>query len=294
MVKTSRIALALASLAAFSALAAAPAVDPSKQAALADVQRTLGHTPAFLDAYPDAAVAAWWDELKNFQMNPNTALSGRVKELIGLGVAAQVPCEYCTYFHAEAAKVNGATTEELKEAVAMAAITRHMSTVLNGSQQTLPEFKTEIDAAFAYAKAGKSAPMPIEQVTDGDKALADIGKTFGSVPSFFKRIPKAALPGAWKQFRQVQLSGTTKLSGKEKELIGLAVAAQVPCAFCVYAHTEAAKMNGATQAEVDEAVAMAAVTRLGSTILNGGRVDPVVFKKDMDKIFANARRTAAK
>jgi AhpD family alkylhydroperoxidase len=50
------------------------------------------------------------------------------------------------------------------------------------------------------------------------------------------------------------------LSGKEKELIGRAVAAQIPCSDCIYFHTAAAKLNGATDTEFREALAMAAIS----------------------------------
>ena len=40
---------------------------------------------------------------------------------------------------------------------------------------------------------------------------------------------------------------------KTKQLIGLAVAAQIPCAYCVYAHTKFAKAAGATDAQIKEA-----------------------------------------
>src|SRR5476651_86004 len=89
--------------------------------------------------------------MKAFQLNPKTQLSGKTKELIGLAVAAQIPCTYCIYFHTAAAKANGATDEEIREAVAMAAITRHWSTVLNGMQVDLPTFKRETDAVLKLA-----------------------------------------------------------------------------------------------------------------------------------------------
>jgi AhpD family alkylhydroperoxidase len=59
------------------------------------------------------------------------------------------------------------------------------------------------------------------------------------------------------------------LDGKTKQLIGLAVAAQIPCSYCVYAHTKAAKAAGATDAEIKEAIATAALVRFNSTMLNG-------------------------
>ena len=72
------------------------------------------------------------------------------KELIGLAVAAQIPCTYCVYFHTEVAKANGATDEEIQEAIAIAANTRHWSTVLNGSQIELEDFKMEFKQMMEF------------------------------------------------------------------------------------------------------------------------------------------------
>ena len=49
------------------------------------------------------------------------------------------------------ARANGATDEEVREAVAMAAISRHWSTVLNGMQVDLSTFKQETDKALRLA-----------------------------------------------------------------------------------------------------------------------------------------------
>ena len=105
------------------------------------------------------------------------------------------------------------------------------------------------------------------------------------MPSFFKAFPEAGIPGAWSEFKAVQLSPKTRLDGKTKELIGLALASQIPCQYCVYFHTAAAKLNGATDAEIREAVAMAAITRHWSTVLNGMQVDPDGFKRETDTVL---------
>ena len=101
--------------------------------------------PALFSVFPEAGIAGAWEEFKSIQLNPDTALDGKTKELMGLAVAAQIPCAYCVYFHTAAAKANGATDEEIKEAVAMAAIVRHWSTVMNGMQVDLATFKQETD-----------------------------------------------------------------------------------------------------------------------------------------------------
>ncbi len=132
---------------------------------------------------------------------------------------------------------------------------------------------------------------------DAAATYRDIEQTLGAVPSFFKQFPEGGIAGAWAEFKAVQLNPNTKLSGKQKELIGLAVTAQIPCAYCVYFHTAAAKLNGATDEEIREAVAMAAIVRHWSTVLNGMQVDLAAFKAETDHVLrlaAEKAKTASK
>jgi AhpD family alkylhydroperoxidase len=129
----------------------ARAEDASAQAAYRDIQQTLGSVPGFFKAFPEGGIAGAWAEFKSVQLNPGTKLNGKTKELIGLAVAAQIPCQYCIYFHTAAARANGATEEEIREAVAMSAIARHWSTVLNGMQVDLATFRRETDAVLRAA-----------------------------------------------------------------------------------------------------------------------------------------------
>ncbi|WP_318012298.1 carboxymuconolactone decarboxylase family protein [Mesorhizobium sp. CA4] len=154
MLKLSRKSGLLA-FAAGALLAITPAMaeDASATAAYKDIQATLGTVPDMFKILPDVAVAGAWAEIKGVQLNPNTALNGKTKELMGLAVASQIPCQYCIYFHTLAAKANGASDEEIKEAIAMAAIVRHWSTMLNGSQVDLATFKKQTDDLFAAVKA---------------------------------------------------------------------------------------------------------------------------------------------
>jgi AhpD family alkylhydroperoxidase len=139
-----------------------PASAQDAQTTYRDIEQTLGSVPGFFKLFPESGIAGAWGEFKGVQLNPKTKLDGKTKELIGLAVAAQVPCHYCVYFHTAAAKLNGATDEEVREAVAMAAITRHWSTVLNGMQVDMSAFTKETDAVLALAasKAKTSAKAP--------------------------------------------------------------------------------------------------------------------------------------
>ena len=150
MRKPSLIALMLASALA-STTQIANAQDTASQAAYRDIEQTLGLVPTFFRQFPESGIAGAWAEFKSVQLNPDSALNGKTKELIGLGVASQIPCHYCVYFHTAAAKANGATDAEIREAVAMAAIVRHWSTVLNGMQADFAGFKQEVDTVMKLA-----------------------------------------------------------------------------------------------------------------------------------------------
>lgn len=264
-----------------------PTPNAAAAATRADIAKTLGFVPQFFLKFPEGMLPGTWEEMKTLQMNPKTALSGRTKELIGLAVAAQVPCRYCIIGHTEFARLNGASEQEIGEAVGMAAITRHWSTFLNGIQTDETKFRAEIAKIIAHVKAGKAPAGKPATVVDGDTALAEVTQLLGSAPEFLKRFPSEARAGAWRQMRDVQMSPATATSGKNKELMGLAVASQVPCRYCIIAHTEFAKLNGATDAEITEAVAMAAFTRDMSTMLNGMQVDEAQFRKDVDLLIKN-------
>jgi AhpD family alkylhydroperoxidase len=108
--------------------------------------------PPFLKAIaPQAAVSSAWQEWMAV-FNPKGALDGKTKELIGLAVAAQIPCQYCVYAHTVGAKHAGATDDQIKEAIAASALVRKMSTELNGNQFDMAEFKKQIDAAYSLVK----------------------------------------------------------------------------------------------------------------------------------------------
>ena len=88
-------------------------------------------------------------------------------------------------------------------------------------------------------------------------------------PAWMKKtLPEQALKPLWEEYLAV-MNPTGALDGKTKQLITLGVAAQIPCAYCVFAHTKAAKAAGVTDAQIKEAIATAALVRFNSTMLNG-------------------------
>lgn len=162
-----------------------------------------------------------------------------------------------------------------------------------GTQAPPPQSRTQTQGA----KPGMQGSMRVTATTP-DQVLRDVQKTFGFVPEFIRAAPRELLVGFWASLKNFQMNPATQLDAKTKELIGLAVAAQIPCDYCVYFHTQAARKNGATEQEVKEALGMAAVTRMASTMINGSQLDTTAFRRDTDRILksteqmrSQARRT---
>jgi AhpD family alkylhydroperoxidase len=59
---------------------------------------------------------------------------------------------------------------------------------------------------------------------------------------------------------------TDKLSQKEKELIAVGVSHALLCSFCIEDHVQKARVAGATEEEIAEAILVAAKVRAGSAL----------------------------
>lgn len=143
MKKTITIA-ALAVTATLSLISFAGAAEfPTAEETYKDVEATLGVLPSHVKAYPPSAVAGAWAMTKGLLFDESNSLEPKVKALIAVAVAAQIPCQYCIWLETKTARGNGATDAEVAEAVAQAAYVRHWSTMLNGLQIDFETFKTE-------------------------------------------------------------------------------------------------------------------------------------------------------
>lgn len=134
--------------------------------------------------------------------------------------------------------------------------------------------------------------LPMGAMADAalDAARSEMTTGLGTVPPFIALLPESAQPGAWAFLKGSSGNPAGAIPAKYRELIALGVAAQIPCAYCVYAHTAFAKANGATDAEVRDAVSYAGEVRLWSTILNGNQYDLDQFKSEMDGILAHVAK----
>ena len=88
-----------------------------------------------------------------------------------------------------------------------------------------------------------------------EQVYKEIEEMFGLVPSMFKTIPDATLELDWQLFKKVQFE-EGPIPNKYRELMGVAISAVSKCRYCALFHTEIAKLNGATEAEIEDALAI--------------------------------------
>ncbi len=136
----------------------------SKGSIRSEIEKMFGKVPSWVEGMPDSALAGFWGMMRDFQL-AETAIPNKYKELIGLGVSGATRCRYCALFHTEAAKLFGATDQEIAEAAMMAAHTMGASTFLNAMQTDYDQFERETREAIAYVRSQTPQPQATQAAT---------------------------------------------------------------------------------------------------------------------------------
>ena len=118
---------------------------------------------------------------------------------------------------------------------------------------------------------------------DREQIYTDMKKTIGLVPSMFKSFPDDILELEWNLFKKTELS-EGPIPGKYRELIGLAISAAQKCQYCTFFHVENARLFGATEEEIENALSYAKMTTGWSTYLNGMQLNTEQFKSEVKEI----------
>jgi AhpD family alkylhydroperoxidase len=115
---------------------------------------------------------------------------------------------------------------------------------------------------------------------DRERIYKEMEHMLGLVPSFFKEIPDSSLEMEWELFKRVELDDSP-IPNKYRELIGLGIAGATKCRYCAFYHTEAARLFGASEEEIESAMHYGKFTSGWSTYVNGLQVDFKQFKDEV-------------
>ena len=119
-----------------------------------------------------------------------------------------------------------------------------------------------------------------------DAIYTEMKDALGLVPGFFKDIPEDSLELEWALFKKYVLSADGHIPPKYRELIGVSGAAARQCWYCVNFHAGVAKLHGATDEEIQEAVHLSKFGAGWSTYLNGIVYDKDKFMQELQDIGA--------
>jgi AhpD family alkylhydroperoxidase len=125
-----------------------------------DIEAVFGRVPEFFQRVPDYLLPTEWASFKSLVLSDQTAIPNKYKELIGLAVSGATRCRYCAYFHAEAARLFGATEDEVNETALIAKNTMGWSTYLNTLQFDYDAFTAEFDQMAAHIREQMAAGAP--------------------------------------------------------------------------------------------------------------------------------------
>lgn len=121
-----------------------------------------------------------------------------------------------------------------------------------------------------------------------EEIYKEIEAMFGLVPTMFKSIPDSSLEMEWRLMRQIQFAPGA-IPNKFRELIGVAISAVSKCHYCAFFHTELARLNGATEAEIEDALHYAKSSAGWSAYVNGLQIDLELFKREIRQACAYVR-----
>ena len=124
---------------------------------LKDIESMFGFVPGFMKAIPKDVLIHNWPLMKKYQFG-ESEIPAKYREFIGLAIAANLKCPYCTLMHTGAAVANGATDKEIAEAAYLSALTASWSAMLHALQYDYDTFNKEVHQMMEYAKAKTRKP----------------------------------------------------------------------------------------------------------------------------------------
>ena len=116
------------------------------------MEQVLGARLCLLDRIPDEFAAAEWSLMRQVQFG-ETLIPHKYKELIALAVAAVTRCPYGIVLHSKLARVYGASSAEVGEAVHWGRLASGWGVHLAGLQVDPDEFADEVCTVASHLTA---------------------------------------------------------------------------------------------------------------------------------------------
>ena len=101
-----------------------------------------------------------------------------------------------------------------------------------------------IAAAVTAIASLISLPRPRRKTRPSSRPTRTLRRPSASSPATSRPTRQSAVAGAWAMTKGLLFDESNTLEPKVKSLINLAVAAQIPCQYCIWLETKTAKVAG--------------------------------------------------
>jgi AhpD family alkylhydroperoxidase len=118
---------------------------------LKDIRKSFGLVPGFMKAIPKDVLMKDWPLMKKYQLG-ESEIPAKYREFIGLAVAANIKCPYCSLMHTAMATMQDASDKEISEVAFLASYTARWSAMLHALQYNYETFADEVHKIGEYAK----------------------------------------------------------------------------------------------------------------------------------------------
>ena len=114
-----------------------------------EIETTIGLVPGFMKALAEDVLIKEWPLFKKYVLG-ESKIPAKYREMIGLAIAANTRCPYCTLFHTGTAKLHGASDDELQEIYFLSSFTGRWSSMLFAQNYDLEKFTEEFHKIGAH------------------------------------------------------------------------------------------------------------------------------------------------
>ena len=118
----------------------------SYEATISEIEKYFGFVPGFFKDLPQESMIQMWPIFKKYNLGESN-IPPKYRELLMLAVSAAIKCPYSILYHREAARMMGASEEELAEVSILTSSTGFWSDVLHSMNYDKDRFAKELEKA---------------------------------------------------------------------------------------------------------------------------------------------------
>lgn len=207
----------------------------------------------FTSMYPEqlAPAADSYFAESNKVLFKDGPIATKEARLTAISASAAMKCEYCISAQVALAKVAGATADQIKAAIQIAAEVSRFSILLYGNEFGQDNLKKVVDKMI--------------------KKPAKPGKKATKTGPFYALYPRALAPAAEAYFGEWNkvLFKKGPIDTKSARLAAISASAAMKCEYCITAQVALAKVAGATDDQIKAATQIAADVGRFSILLYG-------------------------